>query len=131
MDMWKYFGITHRDHVVCNPTSSEKLDELVGLLPLQPNSRVLDIACGKAELLLRIAERYQTTGVGVDISPYEFEAARQRVKDRHLEDQIEIVHADGADYDAPADRSRRNAPLHGHLGCRRQETGRFDWRLDL
>jgi SAM-dependent methyltransferase len=100
MDRWKYFGITHRDHVVCNPTSSVKLDELVDLLPLQHQSRVLDIACGKAELLLRIADRYHAFGVGVDISPYEVEAARLRVAARELESRIEIVQSDGAEYDA-------------------------------
>jgi SAM-dependent methyltransferase len=99
MDRWKYFGITHRDHLVCNPTSSAKLDELVALLPLRSGSRVLDIACGKAELLLRIADRYDASGVGVDISPYEVEAARQRVATRGTENRIEIVESDGARYD--------------------------------
>jgi len=100
MDIWKYFGITHRDHIVCNPTSSEKLDELVELLPLQPRSRVLDIACGKAELLLRIADRYDASGVGVDISPYEVEAAKQRIATREFEKRVEIVESGGAEYDA-------------------------------
>ena len=25
MDIWKFYDITHRDHVVCNPTNEEKL----------------------------------------------------------------------------------------------------------
>jgi|TARA_Y100000310_G_scaffold242924_1_gene247185 SAM-dependent methyltransferase len=100
MDRWKYFGITHRDHVVCNPTSSAKLDELVELLPLAAQSRVLDIACGKAELLLRIVRRHEATGVGVDISPYEFEEAKRRVAAHNLEDKVEIVKGDGAEYSA-------------------------------
>jgi SAM-dependent methyltransferase len=102
MDRWKYFGIAHRDHVVCNPTSSGKLDELVALIPLSPGSRVIDIACGKAELLLRIVGRYGATGVGVDISPYETEAARERVAARGLQDRVEIVDSDGAQYEAGA-----------------------------
>lgn len=100
MDRWKYFGITHADHLVCNPTSSEKLDELVELIPLSPGSRVVDIACGKAELLLRVVERHGATGVGVDISPYETKAARQRVAARGLEDRVEIVDSDGAEFNA-------------------------------
>ena len=100
MDRWRYFGITHRDHVVCNPTSSAKLDELVELLPLKARTRVLDIACGKAELLLRILQRYDATGVGVDISPYEVEEAKRRVAARNLENQVEIVKGDGAQYSA-------------------------------
>jgi SAM-dependent methyltransferase len=103
MDIWKYFGITHRNHVVCNPTSSVKLDELIELLPLNAGTRVLDIACGKAELLLGIIDRYDATGVGVDISPYEVEEANRRVVTRNLEGQVEIVMADGADYSADPD----------------------------
>jgi len=100
MDRWKYFGITHRDHTVCNPTSSVKLDELVELLPLGTNARVLDIACGKAELLLRIVGRHGAAGVGVDISSYETEAARQRVAQRRMGARVEIVQSDGAEYAA-------------------------------
>lgn len=100
MDIWKYYGVTHVDHLICNPTSEAKLDELVGLLPLQPGARVLDIACGKAELLIRIARHHDASGVGVDISPYETEVARRRVVEHQLQDRIEIVHMGGADYDA-------------------------------
>src|SRR5512140_705838 len=76
VDLWKYFDITHRDHVVCNPTSVAKLDEVVGLLDLPPRPRVLEIACGKGELLLRTAERWAgPAGDGfrataIDTSPF-------------------------------------------------------------
>lgn len=48
MDIWKYYGVTHRDHLVCNPTSDGKLDEFVGLLDLKPQEKVLDVACGES-----------------------------------------------------------------------------------
>ena len=46
MDTWKFYAITHADHVVLNPTSPARLDELIGLLDLPPEPRVLDIGCG-------------------------------------------------------------------------------------
>jgi hypothetical protein len=55
MDIWKFFDITHRRHVVCNPTSEEKLTQLVELLRLSPDARVVDIACGMGEFLIRMA----------------------------------------------------------------------------
>ncbi len=70
MDLWKFFDVSHRDHVVCNPTSVQKLDELIELLDLRPGARVLDIACGKAEMLIRLTERHGVSGDGVDLSPY-------------------------------------------------------------
>jgi 2-polyprenyl-3-methyl-5-hydroxy-6-metoxy-1,4-benzoquinol methylase len=53
VDTWKFFAITHADHIVCNPTSIGKLDELIALLDLLPGLRILDVGCGKGELLLR------------------------------------------------------------------------------
>lgn len=84
MDIWKYFDITHRDHSFMNPSTSEKLDDIVSLLDLKLGAKVLDIGCGKAEPLVRIAERYVISGVGVDASPFCIkdaeENASQRVK---------------------------------------------------
>ena len=64
MDIWKFYSVTHGHHVICNPTSIAKVDELIGLLKLTPVSAVLDIACGKGEILTRLAERYKVSGVG-------------------------------------------------------------------
>lgn len=98
MDTWKFFGITHRDAVFCNPMSGQKFDELIGLLKLPPDALVLDIACGKAELLRRVCQRYGARGVGVDISPYEVADARRKNVERGLGRRIEIVESGGADY---------------------------------
>ena len=58
MDRWKFYDVTHRRHVLCNPTSLSKLDDIIALLGLKPGARVVGIACGKGELLARLAERY-------------------------------------------------------------------------
>jgi len=100
MDIWKFYSVTHRYHVVCNPTSIAKIDELIGLLKLTPGSAVLDIACGKGELLTRLAERYEISGVGVDISPYFVADTEQKLLDRVPGTEIEILNVDGADYSA-------------------------------
>ena len=98
MDMWKFYSVTHGYHVVCNPMSITKLDELIGLLKLNPGSAVLDIACGKGEMLTRLAERYEVFGVGVDISPYFVTDTEWKLKERVPGVQIEILNMDGADY---------------------------------
>jgi SAM-dependent methyltransferase len=98
MDIWKFYDVTHRYHEVWNPTSRAKLDELIGLLRLNPGSAVLDIACGKGELLTRLAERYEISGIGVDISPYCVTDAEQKLRERVPGAQIQILNMDGADY---------------------------------
>lgn len=99
MDMWKYFGITHTDHTVMNPTSLAKTGELVDRLCLPDGGRVLDLACGKAELLCLVAERYEVTGTGLDLSPITIEAARNNVEARGLNGRIELLHMDGGEYE--------------------------------
>ena len=105
MDIRKYYSVTHKYHVVCNPMSIAKTDELIELLKLAPGSVVLDIGCGKGELLTRLAERYDISGVGVDISPYFVEDAKQTLRDRVPGTQIQVLNMDGADYspDRPFD----------------------------
>jgi SAM-dependent methyltransferase len=101
MDIWKFYGITHTDHTVMNPMSLDKTQELIECLRLPDGGRVLDVACGKAEFLCRVAERYPVAGTGVDLSPVTIEAARRNVAARGLEGRIELLHMDGGTY-APA-----------------------------
>jgi SAM-dependent methyltransferase len=97
-DIRKYHSVTHRYHIVCNPTSIAKIDELIELLKLAPGSAVLDIACGKGELLTRLAERYEISGVAVDISPYFVADTKQKLLDRVSGAEIEVLNMDAADY---------------------------------
>lgn len=98
MDIWRFYAITHADHVVCNPTSSERIDELVALLDLPPGARVWEAACGKGELLIRLAERYRAGGTGVDTSPYELRVARDRAAARVPAAELAFVEGDAADH---------------------------------
>ncbi|MEM7245277.1 MAG: class I SAM-dependent methyltransferase [Acidobacteriota bacterium] len=98
MDAWKFYDITHRHHVVCNPSSRDKLEALVGLLRLAPRSRVVDIACGKAELLIRTVESYRADGLGIDLSPFFVDQAKARILDLELDDDIDVKLMNGADF---------------------------------
>jgi SAM-dependent methyltransferase len=103
VDTWKFFDITHRRHVVCNPTSEEKLGRLVELVQLPADARVVDIACGKGEFLLRLAEAYGVRGTGVDISPFFVAEADRRRRTRAPGAGIQFTEMDGAEFrpDAP------------------------------
>lgn len=104
MDTWKFFDITHREHVLCNPMSDQKLEDLIGLLRLEPGDRVLDIAMGKAEFIIRLAVAYGVEGVGVDLSPYCVAEAKEKHSERVPATQLEFLEMDGADFkpEAPA-----------------------------
>jgi len=98
VETWKFYDLTHRDHVLCNPLSEPKLDEMIWLLDLPRGARVLDIACGKGELLVRLAERHATRGVGVDLSPYCIADIRALAASRAPGAELELLTMDGADY---------------------------------
>ena len=98
MNVWKFYNITHREHIICNPTSTQKLDELIALLRLAPEARVLDIATGKAEFLIRLAEKYGVEGVGVDLSPYCVSDAKEKHRRRVPDADLAFLEMDGADY---------------------------------
>ena len=98
MDTWKFYDITHRRHVVCNPTSEEKLTRLVDLVQLPTTAHVVDIACGKGEFLIRLVEAYGVRGVGVDLSPFFIADAERRLRARVPQAGITFTQMDGADF---------------------------------
>ena len=56
---FKFTTIAHKNHLYCSPISKEKVDRILEVLNLPPDSSVIDIGCGKAEILLRLVELYQ------------------------------------------------------------------------
>jgi SAM-dependent methyltransferase len=98
MDTWKFYDITHREHVVCNPTSEDKLARLVGLLRLRAKARAVDIACGKGEFLMRLAEAYGIRGIGIDISPFCIAEAQRQLQVRASGAEVVFSQMNGSDF---------------------------------
>ncbi len=80
MNLQKFAALAHRDHDYCNPLSAAKFERLLDLLPLDEGTRVLDLGCGRAELSLRIIERFGSTVIAVDNSSFMLDAARERAE---------------------------------------------------
>jgi len=100
LDVWKYHDIRHRRHLLCNPIGTQKFERLCSLLNLKRGSRVFDMGCGKGEFLVRLAELYGVSGIGVDISPYCIRDAREKHKNRVPQSDLEFLEADGAKFKA-------------------------------
>lgn len=98
MDTWKFYNITHREHVVCNPTNNDKLTRLVGLLRLPAEARVVDIACGKGEFLIRLAEAYGIRGIGIDMSPFCIADAQRQLQMRAQGAEVVFSQMNGSDF---------------------------------
>src|SRR5437763_9349472 len=66
MDRSDYTRIAHAGMAIMNPIPAGKLDEVLALLDLPSRGRVVDLGCGKGDLLARIARRYDVDAVGID-----------------------------------------------------------------
>lgn len=84
----RFHEIAEARHQILNPFTTVKLELLGQICALTPDTRVLDLACGKGELLCRWARDHGVHGVGVDVSETFLTAARLRAEDFHVADQV-------------------------------------------
>lgn len=99
MSPLRYHEIVEADRLILNPFTEEKLALLAEVCRLEHGQRMLDLACGKAEMLATWAHRYGIGGVGVDISEVFLAAARARVAQLGVADRVTLVHDDAGRYE--------------------------------
>lgn len=102
MDHARYSAIGHAGMSICNPIGSAAADAALAMLDPVPGQRALDAGCGKAELLLRLAERYGVRGVGVDLNDAFLAEARAAAARRVPDGTVEFHTMDVRAFDAPA-----------------------------
>jgi ubiquinone/menaquinone biosynthesis C-methylase UbiE len=102
--------VTRPDHTAADPLSHElpsysgelaafhrafhpELKTLIGMLPLSPDMRVLDVGCGDGFYLDLLAERLAPSGgvVGLDINPAYVNIARERLSGRRDRCPVHLI----------------------------------------
>ena len=73
------------------PYTDENAQLFIQNIRLEPNSRVLDLGCGRGELLCRIIDEFGCSGVGVDVNSDALDTCR-------LKDTINLHCRDLEDY---------------------------------
>jgi SAM-dependent methyltransferase len=94
-----FTAIAHEGLAFMNPLADEDVDEMIEALELEPGSHVLDLGCGKAEILLRIVERYpDVRATGLDRSPAVLAEARRQAEERVPESKVVLLEQDVREY---------------------------------
>jgi SAM-dependent methyltransferase len=98
VDLPRHFTIRESSHQILNPFTAAKLATLGAAIGLRPDWTVLDLCCGKGELLATWARDHQITGVGVDISTVFLAEARDRAVELGVADRVDFRHGDASTY---------------------------------
>lgn len=99
MNRARFSALAHASHSYCNPISSASIEQALDLIAADhtipsapPFSTALDIACGKAELLIRLLERFPPPfrSLGLDNSPFMLDEAQARAASRNIASRLKL-----------------------------------------
>lgn len=99
MDPLRFTTIAHRNHRLCNPLDPAALERALDGLGLAACDRVIDIGCGKAALLVELAQRHGISGVGVDINAAFLAEGRALAERAGVGAAVSLIEAEAADLD--------------------------------
>lgn len=105
MDVLRLHTIAESAHRVLNPLTAEQLATLGDALRMPSGTTVLDLACGKGELLCTWSRDHGVTGTGVDVNPPFVAAARARAEELGVASAVRFVESDATEFvvDPPVD----------------------------
>lgn len=107
-DPYKFTTIAHGGRDLLGPVNGESMDALFDRFSLELGAtprfepRVLDVGCGKGEMLVRALERFAGRGLGVEPNPAFAAEARDRIARRLPTGHAAIVGSSVADANLPA-----------------------------
>ncbi len=94
----RFHEIGEANHRILNPLTTEKFNLIGEICGLDSSMSLLDLCCGKGEMLCQWAARYGIKGIGVDISPVFLDAARERAAEMKVSDKLTFIQQDAATY---------------------------------
>ncbi len=100
VDADKYQDIAYTYHKFCSPVNSQQIDDMIYRLDVRPGDPVIDMGCGKAELLIRLAEHCQVKAIGVDPSEQLIQDAHEAFHTRAPGIDIRFEQSPLPEYDA-------------------------------
>jgi len=68
----------------------QKIDLILSKLQLKPGERLLDIGCGWGWLIIRAAQQFKVSALGITLSQEQYNAVNLRIKELGLSDRVEV-----------------------------------------
>ena len=94
VSVFRYHEISESSHRIMNPLSVDKLLLLGDICRVGKLTRLLDLACGKGELLCLFARDLGASGVGIDMHAPFLADARARATELGVERAVTFVEGD-------------------------------------
>lgn len=94
----RYYEIADSTHRIINPLSAAMLSTLAETIELRPGQRMLDLACGRGEVICRWAHDHGIGGQGVDVHVGLLADATARAKELGVADRVAFVQSDAAEF---------------------------------
>jgi cyclopropane fatty-acyl-phospholipid synthase-like methyltransferase len=94
----RYIEIAEAHQKFPVPLSAKNLSRLAAVCELHSGTRLLDLACGKGELLIQWAHTYEMQGTGVDEDETRISVAQMRADELEVWAQVQFVASEVADY---------------------------------
>ncbi len=79
------------DEELTGPYDASVVERTFRVLRLAPDPKILDVGCGKGQMLMRAVELFDGKGTGVDLDLGE---ARERLRRRGMQERIELMEGD-------------------------------------
>ncbi|WGW11297.1 class I SAM-dependent methyltransferase [Saxibacter everestensis] len=92
-------------HLTFNsPLSAERADRMLEILIARKPMTILDLGCGWAELLLRIAAKVpEAVGKGIDLHEPDIVRAQRTATARGIDKRVSLIHGDASEFTTSAD----------------------------
>lgn len=77
---------------------------MLKLAGVEPQDLVFDVGSGDGRIVIAAAEQFQARGVGIELDESLVALSRASIREKDLEDRVQIIHANALDVDlSPAD----------------------------
>jgi len=93
VELWPY-EISHANHRILDPLSDDKIALLGRVARLSTGQRLLDLGCGRGEMLCLWARDHGIGGLGIDLSVPQIGDARARAEQLGVADRVAFEQGD-------------------------------------